>query len=573
MPQASKAIARMLAPVAAAIALAASAQPAAGAPRIVGGSIASRPYPHHALVTTTFQVGSGICGATLIAARYVVTAAHCVSETDGTVVGPGQVEVGLGSPSRSAITDRYGVAEVVRHPAFGRLGSGAEQVPDFDVAVLRLVRGAPYEPARVPVAGTEAATWAAGTTATVIGWGVTETGSPSDALREASLPVRSDADCAAVYGALFDARAMLCAGTGLADTCEGDSGGPLLVPSGGALVLAGITSWGLGCGNPGIPGVYTRVADEPLNGWLRGTYPHAGFSVTPPDPESGQPVVLTSTSSNPREPYTELSWDVDGDGAFDDATGPTVRTAFDRGVHGVGLQAANAQGDRETARATVEAAARTPVAFARPRFAVTEGRSISIPVRAAPPPGREGTGSATVAVVGGPGRAGTGVAPPAPGSVAFGPGSAVRDVLVRAVEDRRDERPETVRLALGSASGALVLGTPAEAVLTIRDDDRPRRLRIRLGRARLDGTVVLRTRLAVPGRVAIAVRELGSGRLLAAGRARRGRAGRAAVRVRLTRTGRRLLRRGASPRVRVTLRFTSAHTGDRSVSRRDGRLR
>ena len=40
------------------------------------------------------------------------------------------------------------------------------------------------------------------------------------------------------------------------DTCDYDSGTPLVVDG----VVAGITSWGVGCGKPGHPGLYTRVS-------------------------------------------------------------------------------------------------------------------------------------------------------------------------------------------------------------------------------------------------------------------------------------------------------------------------
>lgn len=68
------------------------------------------------------------------------------------------------------------------------------------------------------------------------------------------------------------------ASAAIPDTCEGDSGGPLLDAAGGTLL--GITSWGISCGEPEHPGVYALVqpflepgATHPHTRRLRATSP------------------------------------------------------------------------------------------------------------------------------------------------------------------------------------------------------------------------------------------------------------------------------------------------------------
>jgi secreted trypsin-like serine protease len=53
------------------------------------------------------------------------------------------------------------------------------------------------------------------------------------------------------------------------DTCQSDSGGPLCFEAvGGGFIQAGITSWGIGCGATGFPGVYTRLSNRGVGNFI-----------------------------------------------------------------------------------------------------------------------------------------------------------------------------------------------------------------------------------------------------------------------------------------------------------------
>ncbi len=220
----------------------AQAAPAASTPqaRIINGyEAAPGAWPAQTAVRLTTQIASYACGGTLVSARWVLTAGHCVDDEDGRVLPASAFNLRIGGTTR-ANGDLAPVDRVERHPSFRAVeGPQTGNALYFDVALLHLTARAVKEPIRMIGAGdSEAPLWQPGAEATVIGWGwTTPTGSPSTTLREAKVPVRADADCAAAWGDLYSAESLLCAGGSNVDTCPGDSGGPLMVPRPGGFAI------------------------------------------------------------------------------------------------------------------------------------------------------------------------------------------------------------------------------------------------------------------------------------------------------------------------------------------------
>ncbi|CAG7730856.1 unnamed protein product, partial [Allacma fusca] len=105
----------------------------------------------------------------------------------------------------------------------------------------------------------------------VTGWGLTQEGGiPANSMMQATVSIFNDTACKGFYESTdIITKQMMCVGhpEGKMDSCVGDSGGPLVVNQNETYTLAGIVSWGRGCGRPNLPGVYTRMIG--LTDWVK----------------------------------------------------------------------------------------------------------------------------------------------------------------------------------------------------------------------------------------------------------------------------------------------------------------
>lgn len=248
--------------------------------RIKGGlssNITSHPWQAAIFVQNRRLPGERfLCGGILISSCWVLSAAHCFLEG----YPPHHLQVVLGRTYRvkpGAEEQRFEVEKYILHKGFH------EDTYNNDIALLQLKSDSlqcaqetdSVRTVCLPEADLQLPDW---TECELSGYGKHEASSPfySEQLKEAHVRLYPSNLCTSQY--LHNKTVtdnMLCAGdtrsggneANLHDACQGDSGGPLVCKKDDRMTLVGIISWGLGCGQKDVPGVYTKVTNY-LN-WIQ----------------------------------------------------------------------------------------------------------------------------------------------------------------------------------------------------------------------------------------------------------------------------------------------------------------
>jgi hypothetical protein len=227
---------------------------------VIGGHPAAEGvYPWLAFIEDRFGSSIDQCTGTVVAPNLVLTAGHCAEETtNGVEYDAADYFVTIGTADRtSPAAQHFRVSELIVLPGY----NPASNERDASLLVLSTPTTAPVISLAAPPAQP--------THAWIVGWGETFYGQEElpNVLQWAETTAQSPQEC---FDEGVNSKVLVCAidkAHHANTTCEGDSGGPLLVSGAAGMVEVGVVSFGVNNCSTSYSTAFTSAAV--LAGWLR----------------------------------------------------------------------------------------------------------------------------------------------------------------------------------------------------------------------------------------------------------------------------------------------------------------